>query len=360
MSERLIPSHPPSSPASGNPAIVAGGLPVMDERALLARLIEGPVSGDALAQASGQTRAAVWKRIQALREAGVPVEAQPGRGYQLTQPFDLLDNDTLIAALPATVRARMASLEVGWTVDSTNSELLRRASPADGAADVLLAERQTGGRGRRGRDWSSPLAAHLYLSLSRSFSGGLSRLGGLSLVAGLATVEALHELGFGMVRLKWPNDLVVAGPDGGLKKLGGLLVEGGGEHAGPVRAVIGLGLNVRMPDGFASVIDQPWCDLSQLPPATPSRNMLAAAILRHWVPALDGFDRSGLAPLLARCAALDALVGQPVTVQGENSATTGVALGLAGDGSLRVRLDGGGERCFHSGEVSVRRVAGAG
>ncbi|KGM52894.1 biotin--protein ligase [Lysobacter concretionis Ko07 = DSM 16239] len=337
----------------------------MDDRALLARLIGGPVSGDALAQESGQTRAAVWKRIQALREAGVPIEAQPGRGYQLTQPFDLLDNDTLIAALPATVRARIASLEIGWVVDSTNTTLLRRASPADGMADVLLAERQTGGRGRRGRGWSSPLAAHLYLSLSRSFSGGLSRLGGLSLVAGLATVEALHGLGFGMVRLKWPNDLVVAGPDGALRKLGGLLIEGGGEHAGPVRAVIGLGLNVRMPDGvagadFASVIDQPWCDLSQLPPATPSRNTLAAAILAHWVPALEGFDRTGLAPLLARYAALDAIAGQAVTVQGENSAITGTALGLAGDGALRVRLDDGSERCFHSGEVSVRRVAGRG
>ncbi|MGV8940626.1 MAG: bifunctional biotin--[acetyl-CoA-carboxylase] ligase/biotin operon repressor BirA [Lysobacter sp.] len=337
----------------------------MDERALLARLIEGPVSGDALARASGQTRAAVWKRIQALRGAGVPIEAQPGRGYRLMLPFDLLGNDTLIAALPAPVRARMAALEVDWVVDSTNNELLRRTAPADGAADVLLAERQTGGRGRRGREWSSPLAAHLYLSLSRSFSGGLARLSGLSLVAGIATVEALHELGFTMVRLKWPNDLVVVGPAGELQKLGGLLVEGGGEHAGPARAVIGLGLNVRMPDRFAgkdvaSVIDQPWCDLSQLSPATPSRNTLAATILKHWVPALDGFDQTGLSPLLARYAALDAIAGQPIRVQAETSAMTGVALGLAEDGSLRVRLDGGGERCFHSGEISVRRIAGAG
>lgn len=327
----------------------------MDERALLARLIEGPASGDTLARACGQTRAAVWKRIQALREAGVPVEAKPGCGYRLTRTFELLDNAAIVAALPAPVRARMASLEVAWSLDSTNSELLRHPCAADGAATVLLAERQTGGRGRRGRHWTSPLAAHLYLTLSRSFAGGLSRLGGLSLVAGVATVEALHGLGYPMVRLKWPNDLVVADTNGVLRKLGGILVEGGGEHAGPVRAVIGLGLNVRMPEGVESLIGQPWCDLAGLPGAPPSRNAVAAAVLQRWVPALEQFDLAGLAPLLPRYAALDALAGQPVTVQGEATAVGGVALGLAGDGSLRVALEDGSERCFHSGEVSVRR-----
>ena len=334
----------------------------MDERELLARLIEGPVSGDTLARASGQTRTAVWKRIEALREAGVPIEAQAGRGYALSQPFDLLDSDAIAARLPPAVRARTAGLEVAWTLDSTNSELLRRASAGDGTALVLLAERQTGGRGRRGREWASPLAAHLYLSLSRSFAGGLSRLGGLSLVAGIATAEALHGLGFEAVRLKWPNDLVVAGHDGGMRKLGGLLVEGGGEHAGPVRAVIGLGLNVRMPETFAARIDQPWCDLDTLaatgePARLSSRNELAAAVLARWVPALDEFDAVGLAPSLARYAALDALLGKTVDVQGAQERWTGTVLGLADDGALRVRLGDGSERRFHSGEVSVRRAA---
>lgn len=328
---------------------------MMDERDLLARLIHGPVSGDAIARECGQTRAAIWKRIEALREAGVPIGAVPGRGYELSQPFDLLDSDSIVAALPPQARARTASLAVAWSIDSTNSALLRTPAAEGGLASVLLAECQTGGRGRRGREWRSPLAAHLYLSLSRTFAGGLARLGGLSLVAGVATVEALHRLGFDAVRLKWPNDLVVIARDGGLLKLGGVLVEGGGEHAGPVRAVIGLGLNVRMPDSFATLIDQPWCDLSQLPPATPSRNALAAAVLQSWLPALDEFDREGMAPFMPRYARVDALAGQPVTVRSETGALGGIALGLADDGALRVRLDDGVERCFHSGEVSVRR-----
>lgn len=332
----------------------------MDERSLLARLIEGPATGDALARASGLTRAAVWKRIEALREAGVPIDARPGRGYALPQPFDLLDSDAIAAGLPPAARARTASLDVAWTLDSTNSELLRRPAAADGAATVLLAERQTGGRGRRGREWASPLAAHLYLSVSRNFAGGLSRLGGLSLVAGIASVEALHALGFTSVRLKWPNDLVVVDDAHGSRKLGGLLVEGGGEHAGPVRAVIGLGLNVRMPEAFAARIDQPWCDLSGLASGhgrlLPPRNALAAAVLACWLPALDEFDAEGLAPFMPRYAALDALAGQSVVVHGAHEAITGTALGLAADGALQVRMDDGRTQRFHSGEVSVRRA----
>src|SRR5690606_4226150 len=132
---------------------------------------------------------------------------------------------------------------------------LRREPPVQGVA-VLLAERQTAGRGRRGRHWASPLAANLYLSASRRYGGGLARLGGLSLAAGTAVAEALRALGASGVQLKWPNDLVIGG-----RKLGGLLVEGSGEPAGAARAVVGLGLNVRMPETEGGRIDQPWTDL---------------------------------------------------------------------------------------------------
>ena len=329
----------------------------MDERTLLARLIAGPVSGDALARASGLTRAAVWKRIEALREAGVAIDASPERGYVLAQPLDFLDSDAIVDALPPAIRARTASVDVAWTIDSSNSELLRRPVATDGMATVLLAERQTSGRGRLGRAWASPLAAHLYLSLSRTFAGGLARLAGLSLVAGVATVEALHQLGFDQARLKWPNDLVVPTGDT-LHKLGGLLVEGGGEHAGPVRAVIGLGLNVRMPAAIGAAIDQPWCDLARLSTTAglPSRNALAAAILARWLPALEEFDSTGLEPFLPRYAAFDALAMRPVTLHEGTTTRTGIAVGLAPDGALRVRTSDGHEHRAYSGEASVRRA----
>ncbi|WP_058833758.1 biotin--[acetyl-CoA-carboxylase] ligase [Luteimonas abyssi] len=322
------------------------------ERALLERLAAGPVSGDLLAREQGLSRAAVWKRIEALRAAGVEVIAQAGQGYALAQRPDLLDADTIRSALPSDVRDGLAELEVLWSIDSTSSELLRRARPAAGAS-ALLAERQTGGRGRRGRSWRSPLAANLYLSVSRRFAGGLARLGGLSLVAGVCVAEAVQALGV-EARLKWPNDLVVDDGLGGLRKLGGLLVEGGGEHAGPVAAVIGIGINVAMPADAGAEIDQPWSDLRALGVAGPVRNRLAAAVLSRLLPTLDAFDRDGLGPCLPRYAALDALRDLPVVVHDGDRICAGVASGIAADGALRVRL-ADGERTFHAGEVSVRR-----
>lgn len=318
-----------------------------NERALLLRLAEGPLSGDVLAREAGLTRAGVWKRIQVLRRDGVDVRAWPGRGYGLAGPIELLDEDAIGRGIPPACRELVHSLEVVWSLDSTNSELLRRPTPPHGTS-VLLAEQQTGGRGRRGRQWASPLAAHVYLSLARHFSGGLARLGGLSLVAGVAAAEALHALGSDSVRLKWPNDLVADG-----RKLGGLLVEGGGEQGGPVRAVLGVGINVRMPPAFGASIDQPWIDLSALQTPPPSRNQLAAALIAHLVEALELFDDQGLAPFLPRYARLDALWGRQVDVRGDAASFCGDYDGIAEDGALRLRTVDG-VRQFHAGEISVR------
>nr|WP_145481019.1 bifunctional biotin--[acetyl-CoA-carboxylase] ligase/biotin operon repressor BirA [Stenotrophomonas rhizophila] len=319
----------------------------VDDRQLLAKLGAGRLSGDALARELGQTRAAIWKRIQGLRAAGVEIDGRAGDGYQLQQRLELLDPASILGMLPAPLAESLNTLDVAWSVGSTNSELLRCSAPERGAR-VLLAERQTGGRGRRGRAWASPLAAHVYLSVLRGFAGGLSRLGGLSLVAGVAVAEALHAHGVAQVGLKWPNDIVVDG-----QKLGGLLVEGGGEFAGPARAVIGLGINVRMPPAFAAEITQPWTDLATLLGEDVGRNKVVAWLLAALLPALDDFERDGLAPFLPRYAALDSLSGRSVRVDDNGVLHEGTALGLAEDGALRVRIEGS-ERVFHAGEVSVR------
>lgn len=270
---------------------------------------------------------------------------------------DPLDTDLILARLEPAVRGRMASLEVLDSVDSTNAELLRRPVPEGGLAAVLLADGQQAGRGRRGKHWTSPPGGNLHLSLARGFSGGLGRLEGLSLVAGIAAAEALQALGYQEVGLKWPNDLVVR-RSGGLHKLGGLLVEGAGSAAGQARAVVGLGLNVRMPAAAELVIDQCWCDLASLSGRVPGRSELAAAVLGHWVPALDLLDREGFASFLPRFRALDVLEGRKVELRLEDRVLTGRCLGLGEGGALRVRLEDGNERLFHSGEVSVRSSDG--
>ena len=139
----------------------------MSDRALLERLNRGPASGNALAAEFGITRGAVWKRIESLRAAGIDVRASR-EGYVLARPIELLDREKIIAALDPDASQHLAGLVVEFEIDSTQSRALSAQTPAEGCA-VWLAEQQSAGQGRRGRRWVSPLAAHLYLSLSRRF-----------------------------------------------------------------------------------------------------------------------------------------------------------------------------------------------
>lgn len=269
---------------------------------------------------------------------------------------DPLDAATLHARLPSWAAGAYAAIEVVDAIDSTNSELLRRTTPKAGIV-ALFAERQSGGRGRMGRAWTSPPGANLYLSLARRFDGDLARLGGLSLAVGVAVAESLQALGATGARVKWPNDLVV--DDGAaLRKLGGVLIEGGLQD-GRARAVIGLGLNVRMPAAAADSIDQPWTDLhALLDDALPSRNAVAVAILAALADALERFDGEGLSPFLPRFAALDALSGADIAATVGGRLVEGIACGLTEDGALRLR-SGNEETPLRAGEISVRRRASA-
>ena len=269
---------------------------------------------------------------------------------------DALKAASLRTMLPATTQTRLATLDIVERIDSTNSELLRRQTSTSGI-DALFAEQQTGGRGRHGRAWASPAGSNLYLSLSRRFDGGLARLGGLSLVVGVATADALHALGASSIRVKWPNDLVIVDGDS-LRKIGGVLIEGGMQDGRP-RAVIGIGLNVRMPEDAADAIGQPWTDLHALLGDTlPSRTAIAAALLASLADAIDRFDTEGLAPFLSRFDALDALRDADVVTTVGDIAHAGVAVGLAEDGALRLRT-AAGELLLRAGEVSVRKRVSA-
>jgi BirA family biotin operon repressor/biotin-[acetyl-CoA-carboxylase] ligase len=265
---------------------------------------------------------------------------------------DAFDATAILTRLDDTARAAFASIEVVDAIDSTNSELLRQRTPDSGLV-ALFADRQHGGRGRQGRPWTSPPGANLYLSVSRRFSGELARLGGLSLVAGIATAEAMRAIGARCVGVKWPNDLVVDDA-GTLRKLGGILIEGGLQD-GAVRAVIGIGLNVRMPTEAATAIDQPWTDLqAQIAGGAPTRDEVAAALLASLTEALGRFDADGLAPFLPRFEALDVLRDTEVDAQIADRTVTGVAAGIADDGALQLRTDAG-LLPLHAGEVRVRR-----
>ncbi len=317
---------------------------------LLAALAHGrAVSGSELAARLGISRAAIWKQIERLREFGLEVEAQAGRGYRLAAPIEWLDAPRIRAALSPAEAARLSDLALHWQLDSTSSELQRRA--AGDARDGLacLAEWQDAGRGRRGRVWRTPLGGGLALSLLKRFDDGMAALGGLSLVAGVAAVRALHDCGVEGVGLKWPNDLVARE-----RKLGGILVELGGDATGPCHAVIGIGLNLRLDARTAAAIDQPWIDLATLTGAAPpSRNRLAARLIAQLGAALEQFAADGFDAFVDDYRGLDLLRGRAVRVLRAGAVEDGVALGIDARGALRVAF-ADGERRVDGGEVSVR------
>jgi BirA family biotin operon repressor/biotin-[acetyl-CoA-carboxylase] ligase len=260
---------------------------------------------------------------------------------------ELLDADFIRGSLRGEALSQLAALSIARETVSTQLDAVSAGAPAQGCA-VFFAEHQSGGVGRNGRAWASPASANLYFSVSRRFSRSLATMSGLSLVVGVAAVEALHAMGFAGVRLKWPNDLWVDA-----HKLGGILVQLRNDAPG-CSAIIGMGLNVQMPDEAARRIDQAWCDLSQLGNGVVSRNDVAANLLGALLPALQRFDQEGLSPFLPRWQALDALHGKPVRVTDGLQQFEGISLGIDADGALRLRGEDGRERSFHGGEVSLR------
>lgn len=331
--------------------VAAGG---GEDRVLLALLADGAFhSGESLALRLGISRAAIWKRIGRLEELGLAVERRSGRGYRLDGGIELLERDRILVALPQATRDVLHRLEVHDVVGSTNELLLRAlrngtASPGT----VVLAEQQTAGRGRRGRRWMSPFAGNIYLSLAWRFERGVAALEGLSLATGIAVVHALECSGVTGVGLKWPNDLVA-----GEAKLGGILIELEGELSGPVDAVIGIGLNVRMPRATAALIDQPWIDLETLVARRADRNALAAALVVSCFSMLPRFAAGGFGAFGDEWRRLDVLAGHDVTVMaGDGRALHGRADGVDPNGALRL-LHAQGLQLLVSGEVSVRRSA---
>jgi len=308
---------------------------------------DAPVSGARLAVQLGVSRAAVWKQVEALRVAGLPIEACAGRGYRLSHPLELLDAAAIRRALDPAARKRLGALEVHWRLDSTSSEWLRRTAGLPDRAFVF-AEMQTAGRGRRGRTWLSALAMNLSFSCLKRFDYGYAALSGLPLAAGVAVARALEDCNVPGVQLKWPNDLV-----SGDAKLAGILVELGGEFLGPCHAVIGVGVNVQLPQGARAAIGQPVVDLAQLCGTPPSRNVLAAALVRRLCEALDRFAGSGFAAFADDYARRDALRGRMLRIDDPRGGFEGIGAGVNTRGALRVRTSQG-ERLLDSAEVTVR------
>jgi BirA family biotin operon repressor/biotin-[acetyl-CoA-carboxylase] ligase len=319
-------------------------------RDLLAILSDGKLhSGETLGLALGVSRMAIWKHIQALRECGVPLEVVRPRGYRIPTAVELLDARVIEDGLEPGTRERLASVDTFLEIDSTSTWLRQRALEGAPSGSVCVAEIQSAGRGRRNRRWVSPFAASLYLSLLWRSASGAAELGGLSLAAGVAIVRSLRRFGIDTAGLKWPNDILVDGA-----KLAGILIDVIGESTGPCSVIIGIGINVAVPETAATEIDQNWTDLRRLTGRDAfSRNRLASSVLDCTVAAIEEFERSGLQSFLEEWRRYDVIQDRQVSLRLPNEIIQGRACGVDAGGALLVDTPTGRRR-FASGEVSLR------
>ena len=298
-------------------------------------------SGEALGAALGVSRSAVWKQLQLLEsELGLAVYKVRGRGYRLAAPLLLLD----------AVEIARASRQVHWPalvyddIDSTNAEALRLVATDRATPFLVLAERQSAGRGRRGRAWSSPFAQNLYYSLVLRVDGGMRQLEGLSLVVGLAVRQVLRALGVN-AGLKWPNDVLVEN-----RKIAGILLELVGDPADVCHVVLGIGINVNMQDAD---IDQAWTSLRLETGQWVDRNQLVTLLSESLHGYLARHRADGFRGLQAEWEEAHLWQGRAVSLVAGSNTIAGVVLGIDPQGALRLNVDGI-EKSFSGGELSLR------
>lgn len=299
-------------------------------------------SGQVLGEALGVSRSAVWKQLQQLEaDLGLPIYKVRGRGYRLQSPLSLLNREVL-----ENDRSPWRH-EVLDSLDSTNAEVMRRLAAGASPPFAVIAERQTEGRGRRGRRWVSPYAQNLYYSLALRIDGGARQLEGLSLVVGLAVLATLRAFGLVDAGLKWPNDLLVNN-----RKIAGILLELLGDPADICHVVVGVGVNVNMqltPEG----IDQPWTSMHNECGHLVDRTALVAGLSAHLADYLERHKREGFSALREEWEASHLWQGRQVNLTAGVQQFHGRVLGIDGAGALRLSVDGE-ERTYSGGELSLR------
>ena len=302
-------------------------------------------SGEELGAALGVTRAAVWKKLKKLEAIGVTVHSVKGRGYRLPAPVELLSEEALREnGVPNDIAIKLA-----FETESTNSDAKQYISQGHTLPVVISVERQTQGKGRRGRQWESGVAKNITFSFAWRFDNGPNVVEGLSLAVGVAVARVLKKAGIPNPGLKWPNDVQVDG-----QKICGILLEMVADQD-VCHVIIGVGLNVEMDDGFMTHVDQPWTDLVSRLKSRPSRNFILAELTKELIDICQLFeDGNGMKHFQYQWQAYDVLFNQFVTVSTVSQQRQGIARGIDQKGALL--LEENGELvALHGGEISVRR-----
>ena len=320
----------------------------------LLREQEGYLSGEELSRELGLSRAAVWKAVEALRKDGYAIEARTGLGYRLTAAPDALTEREVRRFLgQGGILGR--ELHCLDTIDSTNSYAKRIAMTGAPEGTVVIANDQTAGRGRMGRQFQSPRDKGIYLSVLLRPEMEPQRLMPVTAMAGVAVCDAVEKVCGVRPGLKWPNDPVI-----GNRKLCGILTEMSleGETGRVQYLVLGIGINVgQEAEDFSPDVAAIAPSLSAYLGRPVSRPELAAALIHELERLYETLKAGDLSDYLNAYRRDCVILGKTVQLLGEEREVV-TAVDIDGEFGLVVRTGDGAEKSVRSGEVSVRGMYG--
>ena len=303
-------------------------------------------SGEHLAATFELSRSAISNHIKAMCELGIEIFSVKGRGYKLANPIELLSYDQISRYLSASNKDKTKLIQVENLVTSTNDIVKAQMQEVE-SGFCCLAEAQSAGRGRRGRTWVSPYASSLYFSMLWRFSSGYQAMAGLSLMIGVIVNDTLLEMGVGQCQLKWPNDIYFNN-----QKSAGILIEVEGQVGASASAIIGIGVNIRLPNDVKG-IDQAFTDLHSISEQFIGRNKFAAALIDNLWQALPLFEKEGMKPFISRWQKADLYNNKEIKLLSGKNVTVGISRGIDETGALLLEIDRK-IQAFHGGEISVR------
>lgn len=317
--------------------------------AFLAEAADDFVSGEAISGKLGLSRAAVWKHVNALRGQGYRIEAAPARGYRLVAIPDRLGALEIGPLLNTHDLGQ--TLHCSPELPSTNDRARELADAGAAHGEVVIAESQTAGRGRRGRSWSSPAGRNLYLSVILRPSLPPQRASELTLVASVAACDACRKAGVD-AGIKWPNDLLV-----GARKVAGILTELSAEPDAVHWVILGVGVNLNaVPGDFPEELRGVATSLAIERGQPVPRALFAAALLSELEQWLDLHAAEGFGPVREAWRERSVTLGREVRVDGDGGEIKGIAEDIDASGALLVRGSAGLHRVVAGDVRLVARV----
>jgi BirA family biotin operon repressor/biotin-[acetyl-CoA-carboxylase] ligase len=305
------------------------------------------VSGEELSRHLGISRTAVWKQVNKLKESGYVIDAVQSRGYRLCSAPDLFDPATIMSGLQG-CRRLTSVISLRETV-STNMTAYRMAEEGAGEGTVVLAETQTGGKGRMGRSWASPPGVNLYCSIILRPSIPPVAAAQLTFLSAVGVARAIERTTSLNPRIKWPNDILL-----GDRKVAGLLNEMSSETDRVNFVILGIGVNLNMArEQFPVDLRTPATSLLLETGTAVGRSSFATVMLREIDDLYDQFLSSGYGPVRAEWLTRSRLAGEMVGVSDGGRERQGRVVGLDEYGALLLETADGQREQVLSGDVRI-------